>query len=793
MLVATLVLPSESRAQSDAGAPPVEAPVGEAPIVEPPVVEAPVSGEEPVAEEPAVEAPVAEEPAEPEHPEEPVASEPETSTAAEPTEAAVDAPLDLSPPPEGGGDLENLDLASLLGSERVTAASRTSESLEEVPGAVTLITRAEIQRWGYRSLDEILRHVAGFYSIDDHITPNVAVRGISGGLRAQSGLIQVTIDGRSVAYRATGARWLGAELIPVSLIERVEIILGPSSVVYGADAFLGVINIVTRSAEHLAGVDMRFGGSWAGGPGGDLDVTLGRRVDDVSFLVSWRVFREDRSGLSLPPTSPVTRVPPYRLLRGGGSPGVAQDLDLNSAVGLARITAHLTPETSLQLTAYASLLDRGAEFADWAQLASGLDASGRSRGNRVSLWTGYLDLTFEAWISPQLDLTVCARVFGGSPTDRDRVDLGLELVYARSRNDFVGGEVGGSLRWSPISELRFTFGADAIVDDQLLPTVQHVLLSNAGGVGFAGDVRDATSVLQGRRAFFNVGLYALGAWRIAEILQLHMGLRYDYHNIYESQLSGRGAVTLTILPGLSAKLIYGTAFRAPTPALLYGVPLTGGDILGNPDLRPQRTHTIEGELHWRPADWIRVQTGLSYTYLLDKAEFSRVGGNLVARNLAEAGIWSWDTLAQVDWNQQLRMYASCSVVVGVRNSSEAGYRANLLGSDLDAYPPVMARLGAHYTLPGFPFRFGVQMRYISSRRASDANVLENGAVYELPHAFYLDATLAFFDVAVFREGRTTFTLSGQNLLGETAPHPGFAGFDYPSAPRTLFLQIAQTF
>jgi outer membrane receptor for ferrienterochelin and colicins len=127
-----------------------------------------------------------------------------------------------------------------------------------------VVTRDAITQWGYAKVAELLRHVVGLYVIDDHIIPNVSVRGVSGGLRSESGLIKVMIDGRPVAFRVTAGNWLGPELVPLSAVERVEIIRGPGSALYGADAFLGVINVVTRRPGKMNGGEFAVAGSVAG-------------------------------------------------------------------------------------------------------------------------------------------------------------------------------------------------------------------------------------------------------------------------------------------------------------------------------------------------------------------------------------------------------------------------------------------------------------------------------------------------------------------------------------------------
>src|SRR4051812_6240001 len=142
------------------------------------------------------------------------------------------------------GNIEDIDLAYLLNTpDDVWTASRTHQKNYEAPAIVTTVTREQIEVWGYRSVAEVLDHLDGFYVVDDHSLPNLAVRGVSGGLYADSSIVKVLIDGHSLAFHSTGGNWLGPELVPLSAIERIEVVRGPASALFGADAFLGVINI----------------------------------------------------------------------------------------------------------------------------------------------------------------------------------------------------------------------------------------------------------------------------------------------------------------------------------------------------------------------------------------------------------------------------------------------------------------------------------------------------------------------------------------------------------------------
>src|SRR6187401_2337375 len=86
---------------------------------------------------------------------------------------------------EGTEDVDDLDLMRLL-NVQVSTASKGAESVDDAPAVITVVTQEDIQRWGYRSVGEVLSHTVGFFLVDDHILPNAGVRGVFGGLGAES-------------------------------------------------------------------------------------------------------------------------------------------------------------------------------------------------------------------------------------------------------------------------------------------------------------------------------------------------------------------------------------------------------------------------------------------------------------------------------------------------------------------------------------------------------------------------------------------------------------------------------
>ncbi len=142
--------------------------------------------------------------------------------------------------------------------EYVVTASRRVQRIEEAPAAVTVVTAEDIRQSGLNSIPEILRQVAGVDVVSlTAFDTQVSIRGFS---RPSVNKILVLIDGRSVYEDFIGSTiW---ETFPIQLedIKRIEVVKGPGSVMYGANAFSGVINIITKSPEESKGGLVSFTG-----------------------------------------------------------------------------------------------------------------------------------------------------------------------------------------------------------------------------------------------------------------------------------------------------------------------------------------------------------------------------------------------------------------------------------------------------------------------------------------------------------------------------------------------------
>jgi iron complex outermembrane receptor protein len=141
---------------------------------------------------------------------------------------------------------------AVFAEEQVFSAAKQVQRIEESPSAITVITAEDIRNYGSTSVAEVLRTVPGIdYMQISGADPNIAARGFN---RELSNRLLTLIDGRSAYVDVFGMTFW--EVLPISVweIDRIEVIRGPGSTLYGANAFGGVVNIYTKSPEKARGM-----------------------------------------------------------------------------------------------------------------------------------------------------------------------------------------------------------------------------------------------------------------------------------------------------------------------------------------------------------------------------------------------------------------------------------------------------------------------------------------------------------------------------------------------------------
>jgi iron complex outermembrane receptor protein len=674
---------------------------------------------------------------------------------------------------------EDLSLEALFNID-ISVASKSLMKQSEAPSIVTVITRPMIQALGSRSVAEALRDVPGFYIIDDYVTSNIAVRGISAGPNSWSRIIKVMVDGHPVTDYGTGGTFLGPELIPIEVVESIEVIRGAGSALYGANAFLGVINIVTRKPKE-DGTFVEIGGEAGtirqnpGGSGHFLgSVTTGDKP--LSYLlVSARYDHFNRSGLQVPNGSPSQQDYACRSSEG--------DLTRPTSV-FAKGLFDLGRLGSLATQYQLQRLDAMAEFSDLSIL---------SHDNRIvrsnSIIGADHNLNF-------LNDALVVHTSGTYTVTQDLPDQTLDTgdpqyTYRRERLDRTyqfGSEL--SYHYKRHSAL---LGADYMSTTDHGDTVYRVSRQTT-------DAGTEYPFSPGKyMKFGNAGVFAQAIVRPHEKVGITGGMRYDWNERFGSSFNPRLAVVVQPLRSVYVKALYGSSFVPPTPTQLYAAPLRfDGGVRGNDQLKNQKAKTFELQVGYKAKDFLDVAVNGFYNTIDGRIEFEAVGNQMIAKNLTASRSYGLELSSYLNRKPIFARLAGSyqETTSDVPTPKPLWwnrlYAPNGPGGDRSlGFPALMASATVGLTLPRYHFETALSARVVSSRKASAANSYWAGKTYLLDPYCVFDLNVASVDLRLIGRRLTRFSFHVNNVFNQKYAEPGYLGVDIPAMGFAAFLNITQ--
>jgi len=672
---------------------------------------------------------------------------------------------------------EEDDLALAYGDKSfVSIATGSKQPIARAPSVASVITAEDIKAIGASDIDEVLETVPGLHVSRSPIgyNPIYVIRGISTQYNPEVLMLVNGIPITGVTFGDRSIIWGG---MPVENIARIEVIRGPGSALYGADAFAGVINIITKTAADINGTQLglRTGSfnshdGWVqyGGVLGAYKTAAYLRVGHTDG--SRQIIKADAQTFfdSLTGTSASLAPGPVNL---------GEDT-IDSRIDLSR--------NKWQLRAGFQQRSNGG---DGAGIASALDPAGTNYGQRINTDLTYHDANF----SPDLDVTAQASYL----SIIEQSDLTLFPPGANfSLGTFPGGVIGNPSKWerhlranfsaiySAIQNHKLHFGVGT-QNDNLYKTresrnynlVLNPLIPQFGYVpeplGRVMEMNAAGIFLTPHDRTVNYA-YAQDEWNFTRDWYLTAGVRHDQYSDFGGTTNPRLALVWDTAYNLTSKLLYGRAFRPPSFTELYSInnPVTQG----NPNLKPETNQSVELAFNWQATSTLQANLNLFHYQMKDIIRFVPDPGTGIstAQNAGSQHGQGFETELVWDAAENLRL---------------SGNFAQQQSID-DATNQDAGNAPHHHFYARADWRFmplwtvDTQLNWIADRKRQPGDTPP-----PIPDYHTVDVTLRSKN----QKGDWGVAFKAINLFGanalEPSPAPGLIPYDLPVYPRAWFVEL----
>ena len=462
----------------------------------------------------------------------------------------------------------------LTPAEEVSAASRVMETVEDAPSSVTIITADELRAMAYPTIAEAVRGVRGVFIGDDTSYASVGFRGVAPP-GDYGDHVLVLVDGQPTNDDYSGSSYVGYDArADIDDIERIEVVRGPGSVLYGTGAFFGVINLVTRDrgAPTHGEVAVSTAGNSVGHARGTAQLRLspdaGGWMSVAAAHGSGRdFFFKEYAG------DPAT---------GGNARGV-DGFDtgtVNGRVWYKAFTAQwlfTSRKKTLPSGEFQTIFgDPRTHFTDTR---------------------GLFEARFEPHVSKRVQLL--------SRVHLELYDFDDFLAYTPEE----GGSATESFRGRWV-------GAEQRV---VVEPVDHVRLTAGGAAQYHFDVDETGydaqgSYLNGDTPFSVLAGYLVGDFTPVRAVKVSAGSRLDYFSNFGSSLNPRGAVIIHPYEAGNIKLLAGRAFRAPS---IYEHDYAGPTQIAGGNLKPEQVVSAELEYSHRFTSALSATVAAYTNYVTD--------------------------------------------------------------------------------------------------------------------------------------------------------------------------------
>ena len=668
------------------------------------------------------------------------------------------------------------------GDEFITIATGYSKPINKAPAVASVITKQHIAQSGAQDIRDVLEMVPGLH-VERHQQNNLdkfVIRGIASTYGPQTLLM---INDTPVTSLFTGNQsnvWAG---MPVHAIERIEVIRGPGSAIYGADAFAGVINIITRdsrlSSENKMGLTV---GSFNTR---NSYIQLANNQTDLTYFMSLEYGKTD-----------------------GESPTVNHDAQttIDNAVGTNASLAPGTVNRSVDTTEarvelnYQDLKFRagfqgryniGTDFG----VAGALDPNGRYGSERTTF-----DLSYQKKLLAQWEYQLKASYYHGTmESEEDTYLFPAGGFYGLYPDGMIGNpefkeqntRLSGTLNYKGDTHLvrmgvgLFDGGIYEVTESKNFDS-NFMPLPNG-----LTNVSDTSAVFLPENRRDNQYFYIQDEWQLLTDWELTVGARYDDYSDFGSTLNPRLALVWSADYNLSVKALFGRAFRAPSFTELYAI--NNPVALGNPNLKPEVINTYEVALSYKPTSNLEFDINVFNYHIDDSIQFVPDAGasTVTAQNAGEQTGYGIEFEAKAEINTQWHVSANYAYQDSEMKINFADNQS--ITSSPGHAPNHSLYITSHNQLSDH-WQFNLQWNYIGKRDRVD-----NDPRNALQSYHKVDATLIASEII----NKVDLSLSIKNLLNDDIKEPSIGPAqgttavdipgDLPLYERSLWVNVKYNF
>ena len=453
-----------------------------------------------------------------------------------------------------------LKQAAILQQPVVVTAAKSRTYIENSPVSIDVVGSRDVIRRSPVTIDEVLETASGVRVIDGQLD----IRGASGFNWSAGSRVLLLVDGHPMISGDAGS--INWDIIPVDQVERVEILKGAGSALYGSNAMAGVVNIITKQPSPVPKTAVKA--YW-----GVYDAPVypqwrwtdrflpdqirnGRKADLASSL--------GYKGVDVTHTRYTGRAGLLVSMGTKQSTGYHENGDFISHNLMAKVKAPAGLRGRLEITGQWSVNNHG-DFIQWKSQNSPLEVPAHELGNRViyekaSLYGSYNHVLSKTWA-----LTANIHWY--------RCDW---QNYFSDNNDY------------------------AVTDRMGLETrADYVSGRHSVTMGVDGTYYTTNSLIYGDRSVIDAAVYAEDKLALTDKLYGVLGARYDFHTIdsvaTDQQVSPRTGLVYKPAPGTALRVSAGHGFRAPSIAEVFAnISVSGFRVVGNPGLdKAERSWNFE--------------------------------------------------------------------------------------------------------------------------------------------------------------------------------------------------------